>query len=93
MPRARAAERLGVSAKRMDKVMDSAHRSLRAFREDFETGRLCYVLRGILRDYRSGALERSSWQHEMARTHLAQCPACRIDAAGGSRAVSRHIQA
>jgi DNA-directed RNA polymerase specialized sigma24 family protein len=73
--RPEAADLLGESLKRMEKVMDGVQRKLAGLTADIDDW--CHSRRSMIKAYALGLLEPGGERHAHATEHLAGCSACR----------------
>lgn len=75
--RPEAARALGVTPKRMEKIMDRVSRRLRELVGEIQAGERCAGHGSLMRAYAIGLLEEGGERHRLARDHLDDCSACR----------------
>lgn len=75
--RPEAAEQVGVTPKRMEKIMDEVSRKLRPVLSSIKQGSFCEDRAVLINQYALGALSPDSPEHESAVHHLEGCPGCR----------------
>lgn len=75
--RPEAARAMGVTPKRMEKIMDRVSRRLRELVGEIEAGRRCAGQASLMRAYAIGLLEEGGERWRLARDHLDDCSACR----------------
>ncbi len=84
LSRAEAAERMGVSERRMHKLMDGrgdgapgVAQKVGAFVETIGDGRWCEEQGSLMRGFAYGILDPAGERHRLAEAHSSRCPACR----------------
>lgn len=75
--RPQAAELLGVSPKRMEKLMDGASRKVGVLVEDISDGSWCETRGSLMKAYAFGVLDPDGERAALAAAHLRECPGCR----------------
>jgi DNA-directed RNA polymerase specialized sigma24 family protein len=75
--RPEAAAALGVSPKRMEKLMDSVSLKIGALLTDIREGDWCQSRASLMKAYAFGVLEPDGERHQLAAGHLRECPGCR----------------
>jgi RNA polymerase sigma factor (sigma-70 family) len=75
--RPEAARALGVSERRMEKIMDRAAKKVGALVGDIERGEWCESRRSLITAYALGLLDVDGARYVLAVAHLEDCPACR----------------
>jgi DNA-directed RNA polymerase specialized sigma24 family protein len=75
--RPEAAQALGVTPKRMDKIMDGVSGRLRELVGEIKSGDRCAGHASLMRAYAIGLLDEGGERHRLARDHLDDCSACR----------------
>jgi len=82
--RQETADLLGIEYKRLEKIMYGDKKSRRGVTEifssivsDIEAGKWCQQRGSLMRAYASNILDPDGERYQMAREHLAGCPACR----------------
>lgn len=75
--RPEAARAMGVTPKRMEKIMDRVSGRLRALVGEIEAGERCAGHASLMRAYAIGLLEEGGERWQLARDHLDDCSACR----------------
>ncbi|HWK25835.1 MAG TPA: sigma-70 family RNA polymerase sigma factor [Solirubrobacter sp.] len=75
--RPEAAQVLGVSPRRMEKIMDRVSVQTGALVRDIEAGAWCESRRSLIKAYALGLLDVDGPRHALAVAHLEDCPACR----------------
>jgi RNA polymerase sigma factor (sigma-70 family) len=73
-----AARALGVSGRRMEKIMDRVSKKVGALTGDIERGEWCESRRSLIKAYALGLLDVNGARHVLAVAHLEDCPACRL---------------
>ncbi|MCK9248705.1 MAG: hypothetical protein M0P31_06975 [Solirubrobacteraceae bacterium] len=74
--RAEAARRMGLTPRRMEKVMDGVSRRMGRLVEDV-SGDWCRERRSMILAYALGVLDPDGERHALAASHLEDCSACR----------------
>jgi DNA-directed RNA polymerase specialized sigma24 family protein len=77
MTRPEAAEALGVSPKRMQKIMDGVSKKVGVLTEEIQAGRWCESRTSLMKAYALGLLDPAGERHVLAAAHLRECSACR----------------
>lgn len=84
LSRAEAARRMGIGARRMERLMDGAGAGrpgvtakLGALVETIATGRFCEQQASLMRALAFGVLDPEGERHRLALAHQRSCPACR----------------
>ncbi len=84
LSRAEAAARMGVSERRMHKLMDGrgdgapgVAQKVGALVATIDAGRWCEEQGSLMRGFAYGILEPGGERHRLAEAHRAECPACR----------------
>jgi DNA-directed RNA polymerase specialized sigma24 family protein len=75
--RPEAARALGVTPRRMEKLMDRATRRINAVIGVVRPGELCESFDSMVRAFAVGMLDEDGERYALARDHLADCSACR----------------
>jgi len=75
--RPEAASALGVSRRRMEKIMDRVSKQTGALVAEIERGEWCDSRNSLIKAYALGLLETDGARHVLAVAHLQDCPACR----------------
>jgi DNA-directed RNA polymerase specialized sigma24 family protein len=75
--RTEAAEAIGVSPRRMEKIMDGVSKKVGAFVRDIAAGEWCESRRSLMKAYALGLLDVGGDRHRLAAEHLDDCSACR----------------
>ncbi|MGX6450050.1 RNA polymerase sigma factor, partial [Patulibacter sp. S7RM1-6] len=75
--RPQAAAVLGVSASRMEKIMDGVSKSVAAITAQVAAGRWCEEQRSLVTAYALDVLDRDGERYPLAVAHLRGCAACR----------------
>lgn len=75
--RPKAAEMLGISPKRMERIMDDAQRKISAFAPSITDGAWCKDHESVMRAYARRILDPDGERYKFAKGHLAACPGCR----------------
>ncbi|WP_138974449.1 ECF-type sigma factor, partial [Patulibacter medicamentivorans] len=75
--RAEAADVLGLTPRRMGKVMDRVSKQVGSLVDDLREGDWCREQRSLITAYAFDALDRDGERHAIATSHLADCSACR----------------
>ena len=92
--RPQTAEVLGVSPKRMEKLMDGVSQKIGVLVEDIRGGGWCESRSSLMKAYAFGVLDPDGERWELAVAHLRECPGCRryvrgLRGIGGGRAADR----
>jgi DNA-directed RNA polymerase specialized sigma24 family protein len=77
--RPEAAELIGVTPDRMEKIMDGAQLKLRPQLRAIKEGRWCAIHKSRLRALAAGLLSPDGERYRAALAHLEMCPVCRAD--------------
>jgi DNA-directed RNA polymerase specialized sigma24 family protein len=77
LTRPEAAGRLGESPDRMERIMDAAQCKLRSVTAAISNGEWCDAHESLMRAYARRVLAEHGDRYKLAKTHLADCPACR----------------
>lgn len=75
--RPEAAGALGVSRRRMEKIMDSVSKEVTAVVGELRSGEWCEGRRSLIGAYALGLLDAGGERRRLAEEHLRDCPACR----------------
>lgn len=75
--RPEAAKLLGISPKRMEKVMDKASGKISGVVESVRGGTHCDELNSTIKAFALGLLDSDGERYRLASDHLQSCPACR----------------
>ncbi len=75
--RPEAAELLGVSPERMEKLMDGASKKVGALVEDIQEGSWCDSRESLMKAYAFGLLDPDGERWALANAHLQECSGCR----------------
>jgi DNA-directed RNA polymerase specialized sigma24 family protein len=75
--RPEAAKVLGVTPRRMEKIMDRVSRKVKELAGTIRADRWCDEVDSLIRAYAAGILASDSPRYELARQHLDECSACR----------------
>jgi DNA-directed RNA polymerase specialized sigma24 family protein len=75
--RPEAAQAMGVSPKRMEKLMDGVSRKLGAITDDIDAGTWCETHQSLMKAYAYGVLDPDGERHAIAEAHLRECSGCR----------------
>jgi DNA-directed RNA polymerase specialized sigma24 family protein len=75
--RPQAADMLGISPKRMERIMDDAQRKIGAFEATITEHAWCASHESLMRAYAVRVLNEQGDRYKLARAHLGECPACR----------------
>jgi DNA-directed RNA polymerase specialized sigma24 family protein len=75
--RAEAARLLGVSPRRMEKLMDAVSKKVGAFVREIRGGEWCETRHSLIKAYALGLLDPGGARYRLAAEHLEHCPACR----------------
>ena len=75
--RPQAAEVLGVSPRRMEKLMDGVSAKIGVLLEDIRQGGWCESRSSLMKAYAFGVLDPGGERWELASAHLSECPGCR----------------
>lgn len=75
--RPEAATVLGVTPRRMEKIMDRVSRKVKEVAGTIRADRWCDEVDSLIRAYAAGILASDSPRYELARQHLDECSACR----------------
>lgn len=75
--RPEAARAIGVTPKRMEKIMDGVSKQVRRLIGEIEAGARCSQYASLLRAYAVGLLDEQGERYRLARDHLDACSACR----------------
>lgn len=83
LSRSQAARRMGLSERRMTKLMDGSSgragvaAKVNALLETIGAGRWCEQQGSLMRAYAFGILDPEGERHALAQAHLRECPSCR----------------
>ncbi len=77
LSRPEAAKVMGVSPRRMEKIMDGAASRIQELIGEIKAGEFCDGMSSTIRAYAVGLLDPEGERYELARDHLDHCPACR----------------
>ena len=77
LSRPEAAKLIGISPRRMEKLMDRASKRINAVIGAVRPGELCDEFDSMMRAFAVGLLDEEGERHRLARDHLESCPACR----------------
>ncbi|HWK28705.1 MAG TPA: sigma-70 family RNA polymerase sigma factor [Solirubrobacter sp.] len=80
--RPEAATALGVSRRRMEKIMDRVSKQTGALVAEIERGEWCDSRSSLIKAYALGLLDANGGRHALAVAHLQDCPACRARVRG-----------
>lgn len=80
--RREAAELMGVSARRMEKIMDAVSKTVARFSREIQEGTRCEARASVNKAYALGLLDPDGERHAAARAHLDECASCRADVLG-----------
>lgn len=75
--RPEAARALGVTPRRMEKIMDAVAKQMRELLGATEAGDRCAEQASLMRAYAVGLLDEKGERYRLARDHLDHCSACR----------------
>ena len=75
--RPQTAQALGVSPKRMEKLMDGVTRKIGALVADIRDGSWCESRDSLMKAYAFGVLDADGERWQLAADHLSECPGCR----------------
>ncbi len=75
--RPQTAQALGVSPKRMEKLMDGVSRKIGALVADIRDGSWCESRDSLMKAYAFGVLDPDGERWQLASAHLRECPGCR----------------
>ena len=75
--RPQTAEALGVSPKRMEKLMDGVSRKIGVLVADIRDGSWCESRDSLMKAYAFGVLDPDGERWQLASDHLSECPGCR----------------
>ncbi|MCU0314488.1 MAG: sigma-70 family RNA polymerase sigma factor [Solirubrobacteraceae bacterium] len=75
--RPEAAQAMGVSPRRMEKLMDGVSRKLGAITDDIDAGTWCESHQSLMKAYAYGVLDPDGERHAIAEAHLRECSGCR----------------
>jgi RNA polymerase sigma factor (sigma-70 family) len=77
--RPEAAKLMGISDRRMQKVMDAVSKAVGRITRDIEDGNRCEARASTNKAYALGLLDPEGDRHAATRAHLDECPGCRAD--------------
>jgi predicted DNA-binding protein (UPF0251 family) len=77
LTRPEAADRLGESPDRMERIMDAAQCKLRSVTAAISNGEWCDAHESLMRAYALRVLAEHGDRYKLAKTHLTDCSACR----------------
>jgi RNA polymerase sigma factor (sigma-70 family) len=77
--RPEAAKLMGISERRMQKVMDAVSKAVGRITRDIEAGNRCEARASTNKAYALGLLDPEGERHAATRAHLDECPGCRAD--------------
>ncbi|MDQ2622580.1 MAG: sigma-70 family RNA polymerase sigma factor, partial [Actinomycetota bacterium] len=77
LSRPEAARVMGVSPRRMEKIMDGASSRVQELIGEIRAGEFCDGMSSTIRAYAVGLLDPDGDRYEIASRHLEHCPACR----------------
>jgi RNA polymerase sigma factor (sigma-70 family) len=80
--RPEAAKLMGLSERRMQKVMDAVSKAVGRITRDIQAGRRCESRGSVNKAYALGLLDPDGERHATARAHLDECARCRADVLG-----------
>jgi hypothetical protein len=75
--RPKAADRLGESPDRMERIMDAAQCKLRSVTTAISDGEWCAAHESLIRAYALRVVAEHGDRYKLAKTHFAECIACR----------------
>jgi RNA polymerase sigma factor (sigma-70 family) len=77
--RPQAAELMGLSERRMQKVMDAVSKAIGRITREIQAGERCESRASLNKAYALGLLDPDGERFATARAHLDECPRCRAD--------------
>jgi RNA polymerase sigma factor (sigma-70 family) len=77
--RPEAAKLMGISERRMQKVMDAVSKAVGRITRDIDDGNRCEARASTNKAYALGLLDPEGERHAATRAHLDECPGCRTD--------------
>jgi RNA polymerase sigma factor (sigma-70 family) len=77
--RPEAAKLMGISERRMQKVMDAVSKAVGRITRDIEDGNGCEARASTNKAYALGLLDTEGERYVATRAHLEECPGCRTD--------------
>lgn len=75
--RPEAAKIIGVSASRMEKLMDRVSKVVRSLTAEIDSGQWCESQRSLMTAYAVNVLDTEGERYKLAVVHLQDCPGCR----------------